>query len=262
MTWAGPTHRWVEGERINGVWCHVWVRGYSGFFVRDLFVFADGSIRCEGSFDLEGLRRRLESGAISLHNPDQPVHEPAEQRPRWLARHPEPLTHEGFLGEVRDAIEALNGRPQTSDLCWEAIRRYQQDPTEDNRLLLRSAYLAIPPHLRVYVLGDMDLHDIPLRKLTTNPGERVGGDGPIATAELYQEALEYFNSGDQELEQSRELYATLHADDPVSITAPTVTLNERVNPPVAVPDKLDLGVLRNEFPSPLSRAVPSGPERS
>ncbi|WP_445276325.1 hypothetical protein, partial [Streptomyces drozdowiczii] len=26
MTWRGPTYRMVDGERIDGVWCHIWRR--------------------------------------------------------------------------------------------------------------------------------------------------------------------------------------------------------------------------------------------
>ncbi|TDD27274.1 hypothetical protein E1287_34805 [Actinomadura sp. KC06] len=128
--------------------------------------------------DLQGLRRRLESGKIALTDPGRPAPERPEQTPRWKARYPEPLTNEGFLGEVADEIEALNGRPTTSDLCWEAIRRYQREAVEANRLLVREAYLAIPPHRRVYVLGDMDRQDIPLRQLTTDISARRPRDHP------------------------------------------------------------------------------------
>lgn len=252
MVWRKPTYRLVGGERIDGAWCHVWAKGYSGYHLEDLFAYADGSIRCGQTFDLEGLRQRLESGDIALRDPERPAPERPEQTPRWSARYPEPLTNEGFLGEVGDEIESLNGRPMTSDLCWEAIRRYQREPTDDNRLLVREAYLAIPPHKRVFVLGDMDRQDIPLRQLVTDIGEPVGGDGPIATAEMYQQVLEYFNAGDRGVERSREHYAVLHADDPVEVGAAAITLHERVNPPAQPPDQLDLFVLRNEFPAPFA----------
>jgi hypothetical protein len=66
------------------------------------------------------------------------------------------------LREVGDQIESLNGRPTTTDRCWAAIRGYQQEPTEANRLLMRDAYLAVPAHLR-RMLGDMDRQDRPLK---------------------------------------------------------------------------------------------------
>ncbi|TMQ89814.1 NADAR family protein [Actinomadura soli] len=252
MPWNRPTHRLVDGERIDGSWCHVWVKGHSGYHVTDLFAYADGLLSCQETMDLQGLRRRLESGKIALTDPGRPAPERPEPVPRWTARYPEPLTNEGFLGEVADEIEALNGRPTTSDLCWDAIKRYQGEPVEANRLLVRDAYLAIPPHRRVFVLGDMDRQDIPLRKLTTDIGEPVCGDGPIATPEMHADVLEYFDSGDRGVRESREHLAVLHADDPAPPGAPTITLHERLNPPAEPPEQLDLFALRNEFPAPFT----------
>ncbi|TDC75295.1 NADAR family protein [Actinomadura sp. 7K507] len=254
MVWRRPTYRLVDGERVDGVWCHVWIKSYSGYYVDDLFAYADGLLRCGEVFDLRGLRQRLESGKIVLRDPERPVPERPAPTPRWSARYPEPLTNQGFLGEVADEIEALNGRPTTSDRCWEAIRRYQSDPAEDNRVHIREAYLAIPAHRRVFVLGDMDLQDIPLRQLVTDIGEPVGGDGPIATAEMHSKVLEYFNAGDQGLQREREHRDVLHADDPVQAGAAAITLHERVNPLTEPPEHLDLWVLRNEFPAPFTFA--------
>ncbi|MFI0374288.1 NADAR family protein [Actinomadura sp. 1N219] len=252
MPWNRPTHRLVDGERIDGAWRHVWVKGYAGHHVADLFAYADGLLSCQETMDLQGLRRRLESGKIALTDPERPAPERPEQVPRWTARDPEPRTHEGFLGEVADEIEALNGRPTTSDLCWDAIRRYQADPVEANRLLVREAYLAIPPHRRVYVLGDMDRQDIPLRQLTTDIGDPVCGDGPIATPEMHADVLRYFDRGDRGERESREHLAVLHADDPAPPGTPALELHERLNPPTEPPEQPDLFALRNEFPSPLT----------
>ncbi|MET9121659.1 NADAR family protein [Streptomyces sp. NPDC004528] len=249
MAWTRPTYRLVDGERIDGAWCHVWTKSYAGHYVADLFVYADGAIRCVGEMDLQGLRERLTSGLIALRDPERLAPAATREGPRWSARYPEPLTDEGFMGEVEDEIESLNGRPTSSDRCWEAIMRYLQEPTEDNRQGVRAAYLTIPAHRRVYVLGDMDLQDIPLRKLVTDLGEPVGGDGPIATAEMHREVLEYFQAGDRGVERSRQLYGMLHADDSQETGIPAITSHERVNPPNESPERLDLFVLRNEFPA-------------
>lgn len=251
MAWKRPTNRLVDGERIDGAWSHVWVKGHSSYYVDDLFVYADGLLRCGDTFDLQGLGQRLESGKIALTDPGQPPSKRPEPTPRWSARYPEPLTNQGFLREVADEVEALNGRPTTSDLCWEAIRRYQGDPVEANRVLIRDAYLAIPPHRRVFVLGDMDRQDIPLRQLVTDIGDPVGGDGPIATAEIHAAVLEYFNAGDRGVQQEREHQRVLHADDPAKASA-AVTLHERLNPPTEPPGHLDLFALRNEYPAPFT----------
>jgi predicted NAD-dependent protein-ADP-ribosyltransferase YbiA (DUF1768 family) len=251
MAWKRPTSRLMGGERIAGAWSHVWVKGYSSYYVDDLFVYADGLLRCGDDFDLRGLGQRLESGRIALANPDQPTAKRPEPAPRWSARYPEPLTSQGFLGEVADEIEALNGRPTTSNRCWEAIRRYQGDPVEPNRVLIRDAYLAIPPHQRVFVLGDMDRQDIPLRQLVTDIGDPVGGDGPVATAEMHAAVLDYFNAGDRGAQRERVHWRLLHADDPGKASA-AVTLHERGNPPTEPPGYPDLFALRNEYPAPFT----------
>ncbi|WP_075018118.1 DUF7638 domain-containing protein [Actinacidiphila rubida] len=62
MAWTRPTYRLVDGERIDGAWCHVWTTSYAGYYPADLFVYADGTIRCGGEMDLQGLRARLTSG--------------------------------------------------------------------------------------------------------------------------------------------------------------------------------------------------------
>ncbi|MFG2292616.1 hypothetical protein [Streptomyces sp. NPDC048603] len=158
--------------------------------MEDLFVFADGTIRCEGLTDTSGLKRLLLSGRIS---PTDPAHRNLPPEPtRWRSRRAAPLTPEGFLLEVMDRIEALNNRPTSTNRCWDAILCYRDDPTEPHRLALRAAYLKVPPHLRIHVLGDMDRQDRPLRILTTDIGQAVDGDGPVVTAFMHQQTLDYF----------------------------------------------------------------------
>ncbi|MDX6354747.1 MAG: hypothetical protein QOF98_1650 [Streptomyces sp.] len=238
----------VDGERIDGAWCHVWQRHRpeAQWFVTDLIVFADGAIMCGDRTDLVGLEKLLASGMLT---PTKPGVTPLAAEPsKWLSRHGEPLTPEGFLAEVADRIEELSGRSTAGERCWDAIRRYQQDPTEHHRALLRDAYLALPPHLRIYVMGDMDRLDRPLRILLTDLGERVDGDGPVVTEDMHQSALDYFDRGDGGVARAREQRAVQYADDPDEGTGPAVTLYETVFPR-GWPEELGLVVLRNDFPA-------------
>ncbi len=254
MTWRGPTYRTVGGERISGVWCHVWqrVRTDGEYFPEDLFVFADGEVRFgqwpqpSGAGGVDGLQRMLASGRITLTRPGAPDLPPGP--PTWGSRRSEALTPEGFLQEVADEIEVLNGRPDSAKRCWDAIQRYHQDPTEANRGLLRDAYLAVPPHRRIYVLGDMDRQDQPLRILLTDIGTPVPGDGPMVTAEMHQDVLEYFRRGDRGAAQATEQRAVRHADDPTGPGRPAIISHETVYPR-GWPQTLDLFVLRNEYPA-------------
>ncbi|MEV7611756.1 DUF1768 domain-containing protein [Streptomyces sp. NPDC089799] len=158
--------------------------------MEDLFAFADGALRCDGLTDVSGLKRLMLSGRIS---PTDPAHRNLPPEPsRWRSRRPAPVTPDGFILEVTDRIDALNSRPTSTDRCWDAIHRYRDEPTEPNRLALRAAYLKVPPHLRIHVLGDIDRQDRPLRILTTDTGQAVDGDGPVVTAFMHQQTLDYF----------------------------------------------------------------------
>ena len=172
MVRSGPTFRVVDGEHIAGVWTHVWVRSsHSGgaFYVRDLFVYADGAIRGpdlrEGNLD--GLAEAFARGRLA-------VADPAVERDfgavegSWAARYPYALTPERFVAAARDEIERLNDRPTSSDLCWAALWRFYEDRVPGNLELLRAAYLVVPAHRRVFVLGDMDLQDLPLSPTREN----------------------------------------------------------------------------------------------
>ncbi|MBD0838090.1 NADAR family protein [Streptomyces sp. TRM68416] len=253
MSWRGPTHRVVGGERIDGAWCHVWRRSpyHEEYFVEDLVVFADGAVHCEERTDLEGLEKLLGSGRISVRNPDAPARD--ADAPKWGSRSPEPCTSESFLLEVADKVEELSGRPTTRDRLQEAIGRYQEEPSEARRALLRDAYLAVPPHLRIYVLGDMDSLDRPLRILVTDLGEPVDGDGPVATAALHREALDYFRRRDESVRRAGEWRAVRHADDPEGPVEPALVSNE-VGYPRGWPEKPGLFVLRNDYPVPVEFA--------
>ncbi|MGW1813247.1 NADAR family protein [Streptomyces sp. NPDC002125] len=247
MTWRGPTYRMVDGERIDGAWCHIWRRYRPGgeYYLDDLVVFADGAISCEEHTDLAGLAKMLTTGRLAVTDPGNPC---TDEPSKWASRHGEPLTPEGFLLEVADRIEALNERPTAGQRCWDAIRRFQEEPDEPNRERLRAAYLAVPPHLRIYVLGDMDRQDRPLRIMLTDVGEAVDGDGPVVTAQMHQGVLDYFSRGDQGVKSEQERRAVQHADDPSEPGRPALISHETVFPQ-GWPEQPGLFVLRNDFPA-------------
>lgn len=253
MTWHGPTFRISDGETIDGAWRLVWIKHdrQDDYYPEDLFVYADGRIT-RGRYDptdLAGLEKLLASGKVALARPDGREWTPPPSK--WLARYPEPLTDESFLAEVADEISRLAGRPTTVDLLHEAIRGYQRDTTEASRSLLRDAYLAVPAHLRVYVLGDMDRQDQPLRTLVTDLGEPVDGDGPAATPEMHREALDYFADGDERVERAEREQAVRYADAPAGDPQPPVVLNESVYPR-GWPAELGKFALRNDYDAPFT----------
>ncbi|MET9690413.1 NADAR family protein [Streptomyces sp. NPDC006514] len=270
MTWHGPTFRISDGERIDGAWCLVWRRHdlmVHEYVVAHLFVYADGKITYGGhdSTDLAGLERLLVTGKITLDPPEarerrerSQRRDGAPKRSRWESRYPEPRTDEGFVLEVADEISRLAGRPTTADRCLDAVRAYTTDPTTERRLLLRDAYLAVPAHRRVYLLGDMDRQDRPLRVLLTDLGEAVEGDGPVATEDMHRGALAYLTDLTEYVERAKERRSVPYADDPVGAPVPPVVLDEAVYPRgwPAGPGRF---VLRNDYDAPFTYAGRSYP---
>ena len=68
-----------------------------------------------------------------------------------------------LLLEVKENINRLQGKETASELCSKLFYQYCEDPTAELREQLKTAYESIPEHLRMYVLGDQDRKDIPVR---------------------------------------------------------------------------------------------------
>ncbi|MFE4336477.1 hypothetical protein ACFRQM_46190 [Streptomyces sp. NPDC056831] len=160
------------------------------------------------------------------------------------------LTPEMLLGEVRDDIDKLNGRPDSTGRCLTAVDIFREQPTEANRTAVREAYEAIPEHRRRYALGDMDRKDFPLRVIVTGQGNQIelwSGNTVDVTEEMHASALEYF----AEREQLRKQYETkTPADGPTEPVESSVHLNQAVFPR-GWPENPGTLVLRNEFPAPI-----------
>jgi len=72
---------------------------------------------------------------------------------------------ENKIAEVSDIINKLNGKPTTSEICFKIYQEYKENPNGILKNKLKEAYENIPNHLRVYVLGDMDAKDWPIRAI-------------------------------------------------------------------------------------------------
>jgi predicted NAD-dependent protein-ADP-ribosyltransferase YbiA (DUF1768 family) len=94
----------------------------------------------------------------------------------------------------------------------------------------------------------MDRQDKPLRILLTDIGAPVDGDGPVVTAQMHQEVLDYLNRGDQGVRREEEQRAVRYADDPSGAGRPALVSHETVYPQ-GWPEELGLFALRNDFPA-------------
>ena len=241
------TWRDVDGVRIEGVTRHAFIRNGGTHFLTDLAVYADGMIDCWGLVTLEGLAAKLESGWVATtfaEGARASIHETVV----WEFAKPRAwVTAEMLLGEIRDDIERLNGRPTSVQRAWQVLDVFRRDPSRENRSALLAAYLAIPEHKRRSALGDMDAKDQPLKVLAYGVGARLNGDdGPVITEETHRRALDYF--------AEREQAAAERAARPEPDSAPRQVSALVVKPKLHAedwPDPPGPMALRNEYPAPI-----------
>jgi predicted NAD-dependent protein-ADP-ribosyltransferase YbiA (DUF1768 family) len=131
-----------------------------------------------------------------------------------------------------------------------AVQTYLAEPTEEHRLAVRDRYLAIPEHLRVYALGDMDHKDLPLQILVADLGETVHWwpDDVVVTEEARAGAVQYFREQDRQLVRWQ---ARVPADGPERAQAPTLSLNRTYYPQGFPADPGNL-VLQNDYPATIN----------
>jgi predicted NAD-dependent protein-ADP-ribosyltransferase YbiA (DUF1768 family) len=243
--------REVDGGRIEGTLRLVFIRTMPGVYsLTELKVYADGSIYCWEWVDLDGLRDKLRSGRVATR-PEPGARVSAHHLAAWTAAEPvNSISAEELLGEIADDIDILNGRPDSTQRCLRAAARYVQTRAERDRLALRDAYQAIPDHLRLYALGDMDNKDGPLQILCTDIGGTVTYNRrtvPV-TEDARQRAIDYFLRRDEAIEHTG---SRTYPDGPERADAPTLHLNQVVYPKGWPADSGNL-VLRNEYPAPVT----------
>jgi ribA/ribD-fused uncharacterized protein len=189
MSFFDRTYRLADGERIEGSWRHVFIKNGNTYFLADLKIYADGLIDCWGLVNLATFQQKVKSGWVAttfVQGAWASVHHLVTwqfDQPRSWLQSPQDL-----ITEVGDEIERLAGRLTLEGRLHDALDRYLDDTTDDNLVTLRDAYFAVPEHLRVYLLGDMDAHDIPLRALITPVGEALEGRFPADSDHVAQQA--------------------------------------------------------------------------
>ncbi|MFJ6437365.1 NADAR family protein [Streptomyces sp. NPDC091416] len=241
------THRTADGVRIPGTWRHAFIRNGGTHYLTDLFIYADGLIDCWELVTLEEFQDKLRSGWVATTLPEG-AEASAFQLAGWTFSEPRSyLTPDLLVAEIRDTIDQLNGRPDSTGRCLAAVDTFLSDRTEENRAAARNAFLAIPVSQRRYALGDMDSEDWPLRVLVAGPGGEtyVPVDGPI-TQEAYDRAVAYF---EERARWAAERAARVPADGPVTSFAPAIKLDHTYpSKPVDAPG---FRGLRNDYPAPI-----------
>lgn len=247
------TWRNVDGERIEGTWRHAFIRNGRDYHLTDLIIYADGMVDCWDLVTLEEFARKLASGWVAT-TLEEGARASAHHLASWKLAEPQMwMTPQRLLGEVRDEVDRLNGRPDSTQRCLAAVEVFRSEPTEENRAVVRELYEAIPEHLRRYALGDMDRKDMPLRVVAAGPGAHIeswSGRSFEVTEEVHANALEYFAEREQ---LRREYEQKVPADGPTEPMDMSVLINQTVFPK-GWPEDAGILVLRNEYPSPIEVA--------
>jgi hypothetical protein len=138
-----------------------------GLELTRLFVFADGLLRIgpDGElFPLEELPSRYADGEISNQaSGGNLVHFPGlgEFRPTGVFGC---ISVHDRIGEIHDMLSILNGGSGSVQRCAQLFEEYMREPTPQMKDALRTAYEAVPEHLRCYC-GDMDTRDTEIQKV-------------------------------------------------------------------------------------------------
>ncbi|HEX6800630.1 MAG TPA: NADAR family protein [Ktedonobacterales bacterium] len=244
MPYLNRTYRLVDGERVEGSWRHVFINNGGLYFLADLKVYADGMIDCWGLVDLATFRQKVASGWVATTYV-QGAYANVHQLVTWHFDQPESwLTPQQLIAEVADEIEHLAGRPTSEDRCLAVLETYLDDPTDEHLAALRDAYFSVPEHLRMYLLGDQDSKDVPLRTLITPVGEVLVGfpdDDSVMQPSDHVAAREYFRQRRDERRQM-QVAPPPWEDDAVASSPSVIRF-----------DKHDGGkpYMSNEYPAPI-----------
>lgn len=153
------------GDTVLGKAIPVFIHNMD-YHLTDLKVFQDGKIDCWGGLiEFEEFKSKVASGWVRTTVP-------ADSRisifPLGDVTTTEEINYvqeEELIKEVRDAIEGMNDRPTTSQICLQRYQEYQNQPTAEGKKKLKDAYENMPSHKRCYVLGDMNNKDYPIRNI-------------------------------------------------------------------------------------------------
>ncbi|MFB8202776.1 NADAR family protein [Kitasatospora purpeofusca] len=244
------THRTADGVRIPGTWRHAFIHNGDHHFLTDLFIYADGLVDCWELVTVEEFEEKLRTGRVATSLPEGGKAS-ADRLAEWKFSEPQSwLTPELLVAEVRDTIDQLNGRPDSTGRCLAAVDAFFAERTEQNLAAVRAAFLAVPGPQRRYALGSMDHENRPLRILVAGPGNRtcLPSDGTV-TQEDYDSALAHV---EERAPRTAERVTRVPSDGPATPHAPAVKLyHSSPTRPVDGPGKLGL---RHDYPAPITVA--------
>ena len=95
-------------------------------------------VDCWGLVTLEEFEGKLASGWVAT-TLEEGARASARDLASWKLAEPQTwMTPQRLLGEVRDAVDILNGRPDSTRRCVAAVEVYRSELAEENRAAVRA----------------------------------------------------------------------------------------------------------------------------
>jgi hypothetical protein len=150
------------GERIDGVFAMAFIHNFE-YHLTHISIYRDGMVDCWGLVTFEEFKHKVRTGWVVTQPPADAKISVSFLGFFTVANARFWIEPEEFIREVADEIEGLNGRPTTRELCRKAWTAYEASPSDEAKEALRLAYEAVPRHMKMFVLGDQDRKDHPIR---------------------------------------------------------------------------------------------------
>lgn len=157
-------YRIDKGMLIPGKARNVYIHN-GEYYLSQLKVYADGMIDCWNLVNLEEFKQKITDGWIVLALPEGAelnIHMLGSFTATGVMNY---ISPENLIKEVKDTIAELNNKPTSLELCRRAYDVYGEYPSIENKKKLRTTYYAMPEHMRVFVLGDMNAKDSPITSI-------------------------------------------------------------------------------------------------
>ena len=151
-----------DGEIIIGQSLPVFIHNYH-YMLSEIHIYKDGMIDCWELTDLNGFIEKVRSGWIKTSIPDNHDLYAFPLGNFKIEKFFPGRSEEELIKEVKDILAILNNRPTSLNLCREAFQTYQSNPSKEHFNKLKESYELVPNHNKKFILGDMDVDDIPIR---------------------------------------------------------------------------------------------------
>lgn len=156
-----PKARNLKGEFEPGIYFGG-VAVDDKFYLRDVIVYEDGMIRVGGYlYTFEEFQWMVESSNLITRLPSNSEVLLCIGLSCFNAVISEDhsVYEDDFIQEIKDMIDALNGSPTSSQVCYDAYKEFVKNQNEESKAKLSEAYYKVPKHLRGFLLSDMDNKD-------------------------------------------------------------------------------------------------------